>query len=81
MQDVGLTTRSFAFLEHLAANDDPDWFAAHKRAFEENLRLPFLDLLERLTERLQGAEIAPRGNPKILFRMNRDARFSADKSP
>lgn len=81
MPDVGFTTRSFAFLEDLAAHNDRDWFTTHKGAFEEDLRLPFLDLLERLTERLQGAEVALRGNPKTLFRMNRDVRFSKDKSP
>ena len=81
MPDVEFTTSSFAFLEDLTANNDRDWFTAHKRAFEGELRLPFLDLLERLTERLHDAEIALCGNPKTLFRMNRDVRFSKDKSP
>lgn len=81
MPDFGFTTKSFAFFEDLGANNDRAWFTEHKRAFEEDLRLPFLDLLERLTERLQGAEVVLCGNPKTLFRMNRDVRFSKDKSP
>lgn len=81
MPDVGFTIRSFTFLEDIAANSDRDWSTARKRAFEEELRLLFLDLLERLTERPRDAEIALRGNFKTLVRMNRDMRFSGDKSP
>lgn len=42
---------------------------------------PFLDLLKALTERLSDAGVPLRGNPYAVFRMNRDMRFTEDKSP
>ena len=81
MPGHGFTAKSFAFLDGLAENNDRDWFHAHRDAFEAYVQGPFLDLLEELTGRLSDAEVPLRGNPKTMFRMNRDVRFSKDKSP
>jgi uncharacterized protein (TIGR02453 family) len=81
MAGHGFTDKSFEFLDGLAENNDKDWFHAHKSEFETYVEGPFLDLLEDLTGRLSDAEVPLRGNPKTMFRMNRDVRFSEDKSP
>lgn len=81
MAGYGFTAKSFEFLEGLSENNDKDWFHDHKKDFETYVRAPFLDLLEALSERLSDAEVPLRGNPKTVFRMNRDVRFSEDKSP
>ncbi|MGR3467073.1 MAG: DUF2461 domain-containing protein [Shimia sp.] len=77
----GFTDRSFEFLEGLAANNDRDWFNANKQTFEEACEAPFIDLLEALSNRLSDAPVTLEGSKKTMFRMNRDVRFSKDKSP
>lgn len=77
----GFTENSFAFFEGLAANNNKEWFHDHKGDFKDYVEEPFLDLLEALTDRLADADVPLRGNPKTKFRMNRDVRFSDDKSP
>lgn len=81
MADHGFTEKSFAFFEELAENNNKEWFHDHKPDFQTYVEEPFLDLLEALTERLEDADVPLRGNPKTKFRMNRDVRFSEDKSP
>ena len=76
---------SFKFLRSLARNNNREWFHAHKSAYEEHVRGPFLSLLGDLQPVL--AEISPhyRSEPKnvggSLFRIHRDTRFANDKAP
>ncbi len=77
----GFTRRSFEFLEDLEENNNAEWFRTNKPLFTEVLHEPFADLLETLTERLQGTEVELQGSKTTMFRMNRDVRFSPDKSP
>ena len=77
----GFTGKSFELLEGLAANNEREWFHAHKSDIETHLREPFAALLEALTNRLSDAPRPLMGGAKTMFRMNRDVRFSEDKSP
>ncbi|CTQ51261.1 DUF2461 domain-containing protein [Jannaschia donghaensis] len=77
---TGFTEQSFAFLENLAANNDRDWFHANKATFQEKLESPFSDLLDALSNRLADALRPLSGGKSTMFRMNRDVRFSEDKS-
>ena len=52
MSNHGFTQKSFDFLEDLAANNERDWFQAHKDDFQTYVEAPFLDLLEDLSARL-----------------------------
>jgi len=76
---------SFKFLRSLARNNNREWFHAHKAAFEEHVRGPFLRLLTDLQPVL--AEVSPhyRSEPRnvggSLFRIQRDTRFANDKAP
>ncbi len=81
MSDHGFTEKSFAVLGELAQNNDKDWFHAHKDEFETYVEAPFLGLLAALSDRLSGADVPLRGGRTTMFRMNRDVRFSEDKSP
>jgi uncharacterized protein (TIGR02453 family) len=70
------------FFRSLARNNTKQWFEAHRPAYETEVREPMKALVEELDVRL--ATIAPEivGDPKrSLFRINRDIRFSKDKSP
>ncbi len=70
------------FLRGLKRNNRREWFEARREIYERELKEPMLALIERLTEGM--AEYAPahmRPAGKCMFRIYRDTRFSADKSP
>ena len=75
----------FRFLRSLKRHNQRDWFLAHKEEYERNVRQPALRFITDFGPHLQ--RIAPRfaAIPKpqggSLFRIYRDTRFSADKSP
>jgi uncharacterized protein (TIGR02453 family) len=74
--------RALAFLRGLKRNNDRAWFEARKEAYERDVRAPMAALVERLAVDLR--RVAPDlvASPRVsLFRIHRDTRFSADKSP
>jgi len=74
--------RSLTFFRQLARNNEKAWFEAHRADYENEVRAPMRELIEELDVRF--AKFAPEigGDPKrSMFRINRDIRFSKDKSP
>lgn len=75
----------FAFLRELADNNERDWFKANQDRFEEHVRQPALDFIEDFSEPLYRiskhftADARKVGGS--LFRIQRDTRFSKDKTP
>ncbi|MFO0549571.1 MAG: DUF2461 domain-containing protein [Polyangiaceae bacterium] len=69
------------FFDRLAKEQSRDWFLAHKSEYERDFAEPMAALLGELQTKLEKAypkhELAP---PKV-FRIQRDVRFSKDKSP
>ena len=79
---VMFTPASLAFLRGLARHNAKPWFEAHRESYESDIRVPMRALIEEIDVRL--ARFAPEitGDPKrSMFRINRDIRFSRDKSP
>lgn len=80
----GFPKKTITFLRDLAAHNDRDWFAAHKAEYETSVLEParafVLAMGERLRRLTPGLRFDPRANGS-LFRIHRDTRFSADKSP
>lgn len=77
---IAFDPRAFELLDALAANNEKAWYDANRPEFEAELRVPFAQMLEAITERLEGS-IAPLiGSKRTMFRQNRDVRFSKDKS-
>lgn len=81
----GIPPAGISFLRELAGNNNRGWFEANRRRYERDVRGPALSLVATLGERL-AAEYPPTaystsGNGGSLMRINRDVRFSADKSP
>lgn len=79
------TDASFRFLRLLALNNDRAWFNAHKGDYETHVRAPFQRLLTDLQPVLAGISPRFRSNPRpvggSLYRIQRDTRRYADKSP
>ena len=76
------TPASLAFLRGLARHNKKPWFEARRESYENDVRAPMRELIEEMDVRL--AHFAPEitGDPKhSMFRINRDIRFSKDKSP
>jgi len=78
----GFTPAALTFLRQLKRHNDREWFKARKAQFDEVLHEPMRLFVEEMDVRL--ARVAPElgGSPKrAIFRIYRDTRFSADKSP
>ena len=79
---MAFTPRALQFFRGLARHNNKPWFEAHRDQYEADVRQPMRDLIEHLDTRF--ARFAPEigGDPKLsMFRINRDIRFSKDKSP
>ena len=70
----GFPSDAVEFLEKLEANNDREWFNAHKADYERACKEPMQQLLDDLDQKF-GA-----GSSKV-FRIYRDVRFSKDKTP
>ena len=73
------TTGTLEFLGNLKQNNNRDWFQQNKGAYESSVKNPakaFAILMEGELERLSGA-----AQKAKIFRINRDVRFSKDKTP
>jgi uncharacterized protein (TIGR02453 family) len=78
----GFGPKAIPFLKALDFHQSREWFLENRELFEKELRDPFGDLVETLTERFAKAGLGLRGDrKKSLFRINRDVRFSKDKRP
>jgi uncharacterized protein (TIGR02453 family) len=78
----GFGPGALRFLRGLRRHNDRDWFERHRAVYETELRDPMRELVEEVDVRL--ARLAPEltGDPRhSIFRIYRDVRFSADKSP
>lgn len=69
------------FFERLAKHQSRDWFAAHKAEFVELVEAPMKALLAEQHERADRAYAHVDLDAPKVFRIARDTRFSADKSP
>jgi uncharacterized protein (TIGR02453 family) len=79
---MAFTPAALRFFRALAKHNDKVWFEAHRAEYEGEVREPMRDLIGEMNARL--AAFAPEigGDPKrSMFRINRDIRFSKDKSP
>ena len=76
---------SLRFLTQLASHNNKTWFNAHKQAYEQHVRQPFLRLIADLAPDIEAISPHFRADPRTvggsLYRIQRDARFSHDKSP
>lgn len=76
------TKRLYDFLNRLAANNNREWFAAHKSEYTD-LRELWLADIDRLIACMAGWEpgVASLTARRAAYRIYRDTRFSADKTP
>src|SRR4029453_15278354 len=72
VQVGSFSARATKFFTGLEADNSKDYWTGKKGVFDKEVREPMAALVDSLPERFQ---------PFKTFRMNRDIRFSPDKSP
>jgi len=79
---MAFSAATLGYLRNLKRHNERPWFEAHRAEYEGDVKAPMRELIEEMDVRL--ARLAPEiiGDPKrSMFRIYRDIRFSADKSP
>ncbi len=82
---AGLPPQTLHFLDELKHHNSREWFTAHRALYDDYYLTPARDLVRALGKRLPEA-LGPglHAEPKVhgsILTINRDVRFSADKTP
>src|SRR5712691_1593607 len=78
----GFPPEALTFLRGLTRNNRREWFQPRKHIYDTKVKAPMIELVDALNVELR--KFAPRhlNDPaKAIFRIYRDTRFSADKTP
>jgi uncharacterized protein (TIGR02453 family) len=81
---TGFSPGALAFFEELAANNRKAWFEAHRAGYETLLLAPLKALVAALADRVLAIDddlVTMPAVDRTISRINRDTRFSRDKSP
>lgn len=78
----GFPREAMAFFRGLKRNNRREWFQPRKHLFDEHVKAPMSALVEALNAGLAGiARQYIRDPDEAIYRIYRDTRFSADKTP
>lgn len=78
----GFSPHSLQFLRNLKANNNKEWFEAHRSDYEQHLLSPLRALTAGLTPLILSIDQDLVTTPaRVISRIHRDTRFSRDKSP
>jgi len=78
----GFPPEALTFLRSLKRNNRREWFQPRKEIFETKVKAPIIQLVEAINAEL--LDFAPEhitDPKKAVYRIYRDTRFSADKTP
>lgn len=71
-----------AFFKDLAKNNNKDWFDANRKRYEASVKAPFEAFVSEAIKRIGKHDKTIKLEAKeAIFRINRDIRFSKDKTP
>jgi uncharacterized protein (TIGR02453 family) len=78
-----LTPRYFDFFKKLAANNHKDWFDENRNWYETEVKAPFEKVVDNIISAMAEKDKKYAGllSKNCIFRINKDVRFSKDKSP
>ncbi len=85
MTTTYFTKQTFTFLSSLAAHNERVWFEEHKQEYEDFVRTPALDFIGDMSDEMPAISRHFLAQPKkvggSLMRVQRNLRFSKDKTP
>lgn len=76
-------TKDFiSFFKELEKNNNKEWFDANRKRYEASVKKPFYTFLDEMIGRINALDPEVRIQAKdAVMRINRDIRFSPDKTP
>ena len=84
MSFTGFPKETVRFLSGIRDHNEKEWFEGHRGDYERSFLAPAVAFAEALAPRLRKIEPAITVEPRVngsIMRINRDIRFSKDKSP
>ena len=70
------------FFKDLAKNNNKEWFDANRKRYETSVKRPFESFVAEAIKRIHKHDKSITIEPKdAIFRINKDIRFSKDKTP
>ena len=80
---MALFTKDFIdFFKELSQNNNKKWFDQNRKKYEKFVKVPFHSFVERMIEKIEDDDPEMKITPaESIFRINRDIRFSRDKTP
>ncbi len=76
------TKKFFQFFEELKDNNHKDWFDSNRSTYEQEVKAPFKDFVAHVNNHVRMTNPTFTENvSKLIFRINKDIRFSKDKTP
>jgi len=70
------------FFKELSQNNNKKWFDQNRNRYEKSVKTPFHSFVEGMIEKIQADDPEVKITTKeSIFRINRDIRFSKDKTP
>jgi uncharacterized protein (TIGR02453 family) len=70
------------FFKELAANNNKAWFDENRKRYVSSVKDPFYAFVEDMAKKISKMDKTVETDPKkCIFRINRDIRFSKDKTP
>lgn len=78
-----ITKEYFDFFAELEQNNNKVWFDANRKRYEKHVKIPFKKLVEQIITEIAFIDdsVASLEAKNAIFRINRDIRFSNDKTP
>ena len=83
LQKSFFTEDFIQFFIELAPNNHKDWFDINRKRYEESIKKPFYAFTQHLIDKIAKKDSTFKDllAKDCVFRINRDIRFSKDKSP
>ncbi len=81
---AGFPKETVKFIRQLSKNNNKQWFDQHRADYEEHYIAPAKAFVEAIAPGLKKIDSGLQAEPKVngsIFRINRDIRFSKDKTP
>lgn len=76
------TSDTIGFFRDLEENNNREWFEQNRKRYETYVKTPMLEFAAEMIQRMRKLDSEILMEPRqALFRINRDTRFSKDKSP
>src|SRR5689334_12683659 len=76
------TAESLRFFRGIARHNSKPWFERHRAEYAHSVKEPMAELVQDMDLRMPRCAPEITGDPnRSIFRLNRDIRFSRDKSP